>query len=216
MPKLNNMVNQRTVPKGSYSAFSDLPLKGDRDYLHGTDTYEWIAGLAAEAGLQGEMTSIQLSFHRMFRHQLVLLGANEASDGGKEPAVQVVLQRSGEEEVKWDFYESERVPSRRVPYDEDSVEANCRVEGKRIKYLGGADFLPIEILVAMTKVLHFEVFADRTVKWLFVRLDLPRFLADKDLQGLSVEMKQAIPKRFSKNEVRSDSGLRGAIYFSTR
>jgi hypothetical protein len=215
MPTLNIVDKLRIVPSETYSVFSDLAFKGDRDYLHGTDTHDWIAGLAAKAGLQGEATSIQLSFHRMFRHQLVLLGANETSHESEEPAVQVQLQGVAGE-VKWDFYESERVPSRRVPYDEDLVGANCRVEGKRIKYLGGANFRPIEILVAMTKVLHFEVFADRTVKWLFVRLELPRFLSEKDLKGLSVEMKQAIPKRFSKNEVRSDSGLSGAIYFSAR
>jgi hypothetical protein len=197
------------------SIFSDLAFKGGRDYLHGTDTYEWISGLALNAGFKCETTSVELSFHRMFRHQLVFSGLNECGPQSTEAAVQAVL-RGVDGEVVWNFYESERVPSRRVPYDEDLVGANCRVEGKRIKYLGGADFRPIEILVAITKVLHFEVFADRTVKWLFVRLELPRFLSEKDLEGLSVEMKQAIPKRFSKNEIRSDSGLSGAIYFSTK
>lgn len=215
MPELNITENLRTGPWGQHSVFSDLAFKGDRDYLHGTDTHDWISGLAARAGIKVEATSIQLSFHRMFRHQLVLLGADETSYEGEEPAVQALLRGVGGE-VKWNFYESDRVPSRRIPYDEDSVGVNCRVEGKRIEYLGGVDFRPIEILVAMTKVLHFEVFADRTVKWLFVRLDLPRFLSKEDLVGLSVEMKQAIPKRFSKNEVRSDAGLNGAIYFSTR
>jgi hypothetical protein len=204
-----------TSPAPMRSIFSDLAFKGNRDYLHGTDTYEWISGLALDAGFKGETTSVELSFHRMFRHQLVFLGVNEGGRQGTELAVQAVL-RGVDGEVVWNFYESERVPMRRVVYDEDSIGANCRIEGKRIEYLGGTCFRPIEILVAMTKALHFEVFADRAVKWLFVRLELPRFLSERDLDGLSVEMTQAIPKRFSKNEIRSDSGLRGAIYFSTR
>ncbi len=200
----------------SSPVFSDSPFKGSRDYLTGADIYEWVHSLALECGLVGVVTSVQLSFHKMFSHQLVLLRADDAGYEGVEPVAQAVLQKTGEEEVNWAFYESERVPSLRVPYDEDSIRANCQIEGKRIEYLGGTCFRPIEILVAMTKALHFEVFADRAVKWLFVRLELPRFLSEKDLEGLSVEMTQAIPKRFSKNEIRSDSGLSGAIYFSTR
>lgn len=193
--------------------YSDAPFKGSRDYLQGTEIYEWVADLAKEAGLEVESTSLQLNFHRMFGTQLVLNG--EGVEVAEGPSVQAVLKgESGE--VTWDFYESGRSPSARVPYDEDLIWANCRVEGKQIEYLGGTDFLPIEILVSITKLLHFEVFADRTVKWVFARLELPRFLEPGDLEGLSVEMKQAIPKRFSKSEVRSASGLSGAIYFSSR
>lgn len=207
------MSEEMKFPPLSGARYSDLPFKGSRDYLHGTDTYEWVRRLAEQAGLNVEKTALQLNFHRMFRTQLVLKG--DGVDVAEGPSVQVVLKgESGE--VVWDFYESGRGVDRRVPYDEDSVGANCRVEGKRIEYLGGVDFLPIEILVAMTKVLHFEVFEDRTVKWVFARLELPRFLEPGDLEGLSVEMKQAIPKRFSKSEVRSASGLSGAIYFSSR
>ncbi len=214
MPIMSKEMNISTPLSGAQ--YSDLPFKGSRDYLHGTDTYEWIGRLAGEAGLDLGKTGLQLSFHRMFRTQLVLNGdGEEVADREEGPSVQAIL-RGADGEVVWDFYESGRGVDRRVPYDEDSVGANCRVEGKRIEYLGGVNFLPIEILVAMTKVLHFEVFEDRTVKWVFARLELPRFLEVGDLEGLSVEMKQAIPKRFSKSEVSSASGLTGAIYFSSR
>lgn len=180
---------------------SNLPLKGSRDYLHGTDTYNWLAGLIAP-----DEAPLTITFRRLIRGQMEI--ARQSGD----PRVVAEFSIPGGRYV---LIETDEAPTRRVPYDEDGITRDCGIEGEKISApLGAPGCSPIELCVAMTKRLHHVALTGEKRKWLFARLELKRFFREEDLRAMSVEIAQKVETRFTKSTIAVGGEAIGSIYFS--
>lgn len=190
---------------------SDLPFKGARDYLHGTDTYNWLASLVdVPAAVSGPVFT--LTFRRLIRHQMTIVRLE-----GKAADPQLVAEfslGSGAGTPRYGLRETGIVPTRRVAYDEDGLVRSCVIEGHSIQAPSSAPATPVELCVAMTKALHQTAFAGEKRKWLFARLELARLFRPDDTQGLSVQIVQHVESRFSKSTLTREGEILGHIYFS--
>ncbi len=194
---------------------SNLPFKGSRTYLHGTDTYNWIVGMLPQLGFKKSAEFVlKLSFHRRFSTQLILIQDGKIPENAlsEKPCAEVEIL-SKEATQKIFLYDSGIIPALRVPYDEESITSLCRIDGKTINILGKSECTPIELVVAMTKKLHQSVI-DSAITWAFVRLELRRLFEDEDKEGLEVAIVQSVQNRFTKSKIMSRGEEIGSIYFS--
>ncbi|WP_150048056.1 MULTISPECIES: hypothetical protein [Methylomonas] len=99
-----------------------------------------------------------------------------------------------------------------MPYDEERVTSQCRIEGDGIWLIGESPFSFIETLVSMNKYLHQQLFPDAVGKWIFTRIDLDQ---ESDAQsGLALLLKHNLNYRLTKSEILLDGKRLGDIYFS--
>lgn len=185
---------------------SCLPLKGGRTYLHGTDIFNWLCGILQARGVG--LAPFSLSFHRMIHSQLELV------EEGKQPPEGSPAAVCAAEGFRGALYETEIVPTEKIPYDEDSIGRNCVVDGTTIRVQRPQQYTPIEVLVAMTKALHLTHFAEEKRKWVFARLELAHALEESDRDSFEVKIIQSIQSRFTKSQIISHRGELGFIYFS--
>lgn len=192
----------------------ELNFKGDRHYLHGTDVYE-----AAVSSLRGRWPNIdgrcRFTFHRMTSRPLAAIcepfvqGATRPKDCVAEMHV-----TGGQDQASVWFAERNGDVAGRYPYDEDKVVADCAVEGNRIAIGDLPQAKPIEIVVAMTKRLHYSILLPEAGRWLFTRLDLNRLLQPRDLPGLTITLAAPVRSAITRSAIRAQSGDLGSIYFS--
>jgi hypothetical protein len=189
---------------------SDLPFKGGRNYLQGPDTYNWLAGLLAP--LVGESTPLTLTFRRLTGRQLEIVPHAEFS---ADPRAVADFSIPGRKDSRFVLIETDEVPTRRIPYDEDAMIATCTVEDRSIVARGSvAGYTPIELCVAMTKALHLAALPQERRKWLFARLELSRLLRSNDCNGLKIEIVRRVETRFTKSAIFTGDEPLGHIYFS--
>jgi hypothetical protein len=192
----------------------ELNFKGDRHYLHGTDVYE-----AAVSSLRGRWPDIdgrcRFTFHRITSRPLSAIcepfvqGAARPNDCVAEMHV-----TGGQHQASTWFVERNGDVTGRYPYDEDRVVTDCTVEGNRIAIGDPPQAKPIEIVVAMTKRLHYSLLKPEAGRWLFTRLDLNRLLQPGDLPGLSITVVAPVRSAITRSGIRAYSGDLGSIYFS--
>lgn len=190
-----------------------LQFKGSRDYLHGTDFYEAIVGTAAaEKGLAD--AAVKLSIHHLSRRQVALHWQDGKAARPSDAAVVFRLAAPGAAPVEGWLSETETPVEGRYPYNEDEAVSPARVEGETIKFAQKTAYKPIEILVAMTKRLHYTVMPTSAGKWMFTRLELDRRLQSRDTDALTVRLTNRLGQRLTKSEVQVSGRRIGDIYFS--
>jgi hypothetical protein len=192
----------------------DLCFKGDRTYLHGTDVYG-----AAVATLRGQWPQLdgrcRFTFHRLTRKPLTAWVQNFSAAGARpDGCVAEMHVTGGATEASVWFTERDGEVAGRYPYDEDAVVRECRVEGDRISMKQAPDNAVIEIVVAMTKRLHYAVLTPERGRWLFTRLDLSRLLRDDDRHGMSITMTSAPRTALTRSEIAVGHRRIGSIFFS--
>lgn len=180
---------------------SDLPFKGSRDYLHGTDTYNWLASL-----IPAEST-FSITFRRLIRRQMEI--TNLAGDP------RAVAEFAVNATDRYTLIETDAEPTARIPYDEDALTTPCTIDAASITApLADSPCTPIELCVAMTKALHHAAMPEEKRKWLFARLELNRLFLPADKFGLRIEIVQRVETRFTKSTITTRDGVVGNIYFS--
>lgn len=190
---------------------SDLPFKGSRDYLHGSDIYNWVAGIVES--IPGVAAPIVLSFRHLARRQLEILSKAEFPH---HPATVAEFSIQCESTAqRFLLIESGIVPQRRIPYDEDAIIGSCVIADYSITASAEPpSCTPIELCVAMTKKLHQAALPQEKRKWLFARIELSRFFRSKDMAGLEICVVQRVETHFTKSTVVTSDGPLGQIYFS--
>lgn len=191
----------------------DLRFKGDRDYLHGTDVYEALLG-----GLRRQIPDlggrIRYAFHRIARTAL----RAEIGDAGVPPKVGPVVAEmvvgGHDAPLVARAHETGEPVTGRYAYDEDSIRGQCHIDGSRISMAGATPFKPIEVAVAMTKLLHNHLQPPETGKWMFTRLDLSRPFEPADIAGMTVTQVRQLGAKLTMSEVGAVGQKIGAIYFS--
>lgn len=194
---------------------SELPFKGGRDYIHGTDTYDWCIEILPHFVNVSEISRLTLEFHKMARTQLMVGFAREMESRFPDstPAYSLKISTAGGR-IDLPLHECGESPSRRVPYDEGPVEDGALVSEETISWSGPPPLTPIETLVAMTKVLHHTRFGAQQ-KWVFAKLDLPGpFPLSGWDESAQVRITQHLANRFSASDIVLDGVPFGKIYFS--
>jgi hypothetical protein len=189
----------------------ELQFKGGRDYLHGTDmfnaTLDWLTETL------GEIRDIDFTFHRLARQQLQAV-AGVAAEGVKPVAVCGYTAKGIRERIH--LVETEQSVTGRYPYPEDEVVATMEIDpAARCGVLRGeTHYSDIEVWIAMTKVLHYQVFPQLRGKWLFVRGRFPHYEHRSQATERRLTLAACFNDKLTRSEALLDGIKVGEIYFS--
>lgn len=193
----------------------NLPYKGDRNYLHGTDMYAETVRVLN--GVKPEILTgkCRLVIHNVARQQCRLL-YTFLSDTAKRPENLIAefnFISNTDHLAAW-LVETSRSVTDRIPYPESQITEKCIISDRSIKLTGKTRFSAIEELVAMNKLLHMTQYPPGESRWYFTRIDLDRLLTANDAGNLQVNLKQNFNNRLTQSEVISHDQIIGHIYFS--
>ena len=189
----------------------DLPLKGSRKYLHGTDI------IPAVLALTGPVEEASFQIHRMALHPLLAQWVNNSE--------LEVLRQSNDLCLLMSYIDTEQERktvavledkscqmSKRIPYDEDLVVAEALVSGKTIvqKTESAGNF--VERVVALNKALIHQVVASYPL--LLMRLDLRCMPVSP--KEISITLTRVIAEQKFISSISGDGDALGTIYFSKR
>lgn len=185
-----------------------FPLKGKRDYVHGTSIFNELVLQAQRVGLKsGE---INLTFKNKIANNVCLLDRRTPR---KEDAIVAKLHGS---DSATGFYisvnpSSERYPVERVDFDEDSICRDSLLSESSIELKGAAHHDSIEMIVALCKKMHIQL-VDSEKRWVFSRyvgvFPIPR---GKDIK---LALVKRIGAKLTCSKVYVDSCEVADIYFS--
>lgn len=188
-------------------------FKGNRDYLHGTDTLP-IALRALSGGRPlGSISDIDIVFHALARTGLTLV---ENVPPGKEVKAQLSCTIDGTRR-KLFLVEDGRPITERHPYPEEQIVAVTTIDADSPTATSAArlPFTNIERWIAMTKALHHAAYPQAKGKWLFARARLASY---QDTTRENVEHRIQIQSDFGGKLTRStltvDGCNIGDIFFA--
>lgn len=189
----------------------EFKLKGERNYIHGTDIYnQTITKLMTT---EGEIEDIDFSFHRIATHQLkVLLNTPQE---GMEPVAVLTFTSHGSRNKAY-LIETENKVEERYPYPEDEIVAQISFDTTRRQCTlsGESTYSDIEVWVAMIKALHSRVFPELKGKWLFVRARFAEFNQRSSATKRSVVIAASFNDKLTRNETYLNGVKVGEIFFS--
>jgi hypothetical protein len=191
-----------------------LRFKGGRDYLHGTDIYDAVTNALLQRGGEPD-GAFRMSIHRIARHQCAIIMIDAPGDAVRpDEAVADFTLRGTEATLSGWLIETGDVVDIHYAYDEDAVVADMRLAGDAIVLDRTPDYRPIEVVVAMTKRLHYSVIPIEVGRWMFTRLDLKRLLKDEDKADMRIELKNRLGHRLTRSRIECGGEHIGEIYFS--
>jgi hypothetical protein len=192
----------------------ELRFKGERDYLHGTDIYDAVASALRQREGRAD-GAFRMSIHRIARRQCAMVVADTPDRAGRpeEAVVEFALGGGGSRLTGW-LIETEYEVDCRYSYDEDAVVADTRFDGEAIILDRAPGYRPIEVVVAMTKRLHYSAVPIAAGRWMFTRLDLKRLLEDEDEADMRIELKNRLGHRLTRSRIECRGVHIGEIYFS--
>ncbi len=190
-----------------------LSYKGNREYLHGSDIFNALSGMAAElTGVSGAYIE-RITFRRFAR-----MSCDVSTEPPADPSgivCQAKLHAPGQAACTdvWLVETTNPVTSRK-PFDEAQLLANATLgsDGRSARLPRGGGYSPIEEVIALTKHLNYAVSPTVNGKWVFGQLDLTKPLP-ADHQELEIRMKSLVGGRFTVNEILADSRSIGLIRF---
>ena len=193
----------------------DLPFKGQRDYLHGTDMYQAIVRAIRDAESTALIGSFRMAIHKIARLQCQLLSSAPPlpSPRPQNTIVEFSFASADINLAGW-IVETNAPVATRVPYPEEEIAKRCLINRRTIALNEPVAFLPIEVLVAMNKELHLSCLPSAVGKWYFTRLDLDRLLRPDDVPAFQLELGQNVSNRFTKSAIFVRDKSIGHIYFS--
>jgi len=194
------------------STVVEFTFKGNRTYIQGPDLFNvMLAGFP-----DGLRRQIRFSAHD-FVHTPNCM-SHLTTDKSELAGLSDIKARCQCELDGVDYWmaltalQTDSADGKRMPYDEERVTSQCRIEGHGIGLIGESPFSFIETLVSMNKYLHQQLFSDAVGKWIFTRIDLDQ---EYDAQsGLALLLKHNLNYRLTKSEILLDGKRLGDIYFS--
>jgi hypothetical protein len=156
-----------------------------------------------------------MAFHRVAEKPLTAWIADFSGRTDKpEGCVAEMHVTGGDPQVSIWFTQRDGEVGCRYPYDEEAVLRDCTIRGARVAASGAPDNAAIEVLVAMTKRLHYTLLAPTKGRWLFTRLDVSRLLQQNDREAMSVTMIGTPRETLTRSEITVGGGPLGSIFFS--
>jgi hypothetical protein len=197
----------------------DFSFKGARQYIQGPDIFdESVRLLREQAG--DNLEFLEFVIHRMTDRNLylTLYPAAQVPQLDAQDVAELKFTVSGQSWVAR-LTDTANQPASRRPYDETMVVEKCEIDEveRRIVFRRGeTPYSMMETLVSMNKALHLKVFPDARGSWVFCQWNSPHWPLDESLNGVCIQLKQALGTRLTRAEVSLDDRVIGQMYFSAR
>lgn len=183
----------------------DLTFKGQRNYIHGSDIYNKIVATF------GPYRTLELQFHRMLAMSPVMtLLAPDEEQAGYDAFGLIVIDNTT---LRVGIRAGTRdTGDRRYPYDEDGATNGAILAEQIITQKPPFQYTFIEHVIALNKKLLMSRFPERSIKWLFTRLEM-NFMP-KDIQHLRLTHTKSLGTRLIISEIAVNERDCGRIFFS--
>lgn len=185
----------------------DLPFKGNRQYLHGTDIFDAVISLTKPRH------GVAFRFHRLMRNPIDLVPIADAGKGADEAAGYYVRYGANGTKRIWHFREAHaRRITGRVPYDESDVVSDAIYEADNIESPGPSTYSFIERAVALHKaLLRRRENSDGPGAWLFTHLDLTNVPSNP--VRIRLKLSGFLGTKMAKSTIECDGEPLGQITF---
>jgi hypothetical protein len=183
----------------------DLPFKGNRQYLHGTDIFDAVIPLTKPRH------GVAFRFHSLMRNPIDLVPVVGTSEGGAA-GFYVRYEDNGAKSV-WQFRENlARRVTGRVPYDESDVVSDAVYGDDHIESPGPSPYSFIERTVALHKaLLRRRADGEGQGAWLFTHLDLTRVPSSP--KRIRLKLSGFLGTKMAKSTIECDGEALGQITF---
>lgn len=185
----------------------EFPLKGKRNYVHGTSLFNAIVSIARDEGFSSGRANI--SFKHMLENTLCTVEHRKptASD-----AVAAELQADDGSRLHLCINPAERKGAvQREEYDEAAICRGSALGERSIALDGATHDDAIEIVVSLCKKMHLDL-VDDSRKWVFSRylgaFPLP------PIKHLEIIISKQVGTHLTCNEVRVAGKKIGEVFFS--
>lgn len=181
----------------------DLPLKGNRTYVHGTDLFD---ALVTRTRPQPPLS---LRIHRIIKGLVQVAPL----PGQTNPAALFVSTIGENKPHVLGLYEQPRDSQpRRVAFDEEAIAAGHSFHDQSVDMVHRSDASLIERWIVLNKLLHQRLLPNDRGRWMFTRIDLsnlPVNVAQTDLR-----FKGRVGTRLTRVAIETDGSIVGDLYFS--
>lgn len=182
----------------------DLPLKGGRDYVHGTDLFDALLTRFQPS------PPLSLRIHSVIRG---LIDVRPWQVGQQRPAGLLIYTDSARNPVILGLNVRQRGTNPiRIPFDEDAVAEGYQLHDQAIEIAHRDDSTLIERWIVLNKLLHRHLLSNNGGRWIFARIDLS--ILPKTVNMTELIFKDRIGTRLTKVAIKADGDLIGDLYFS--
>ncbi|MEZ5922808.1 MAG: hypothetical protein R3D57_00315 [Hyphomicrobiaceae bacterium] len=190
----------------------DVPFKGQRTYVHSTNTWDAVCAHLLAEGWRPEARLI-LTFRSLMDRRPVLHFPADLRSAGGTAVGDVVVVDEGRRETGYLGLSPQPIEAR-VPDYEDSIRTGVALGSEGARLTGQpTNMTAIEVVVAVTKFLHQDN-VSRDVKWLATRLDLPIGFALSRASALEIRVARQTNALATVSDVVIDGTPQGRISFN--
>lgn len=192
----------------------DIPFKGSRDYLHGTDMHDALcAELESRAGAR--LSALDLVFHRVSRTALAGEVVAAGTEATGEPTVVMRFSAGGKSGIARLYETGVEVAARR-PFDEERVahSSSYDVARQAISAPAMEGYSTIEIIIVLFKELLARVLPEAQGKWLFTRLQLKESIRGLPVERIELVFAGQSGMRLARAKIHADGRELGVIFYS--
>ena len=186
-------------------------FKGNRQYLHGTDFYRFSQQQLATSCPDFSHIS-SLSFRSFATHQCSL-SLTIPGEADISPCKGEAMTQTGEKVPFW-WLQTDEPVTERYAFDEERAVHGAIINDVKesISTAVQYEYSTIEMVVALTKALHYAFAPNVEGKWVFAQLNTAAALPDS-YSSLQICLKNYIPNRFSVSQVLINGAEIGTIRF---
>lgn len=191
----------------------DVSFKGGRDYLHGTDVFNYLSGLSTCVTNSEDAYLCKLIIRKLIKNKCRITDKFSENRIGVVGEVKFKYSNGRDCMDAW-IVETNFIETRRRSYEEDKIIefARLNLANHEVSVRHTSNFSLIEEVVALTKYLSYSVNPIEIGKWLFCQIDLNSAMPITcDL--ISVKMTDIILNKFNVNNIYIDNVLIGKITF---
>ncbi len=190
----------------------EFSYKGDRDYVQGPDIFNCVVAEIADEGIE----DMKLSFHGLVTHNVCSLFVSDDED--ELSSVHDVKAKGylfGKGQPKYfALSESVSIDRKKVVsnYDEELIRNKAKYSDSKVLFSSSSEYSYMEVVVALTKLMHQKQFPEAKGKWIFTRLELQKNI--NNYSAIEIDLKHNFQYRLTKSEIVVDGEPVGFIYFS--
>lgn len=194
----------------------ELPFRGERTYLHGTDLYQGLVD-----AISGELPigPVSINFHSLLKNQPDLVCSSDSLRHLRSaPQFRGEVRfGQGDTIIHGVLLESDRpVKNHKVCNEDEVIDSAIVKEVDKTVLLENCDCgSTVERVVFLNKHLHLRILPDLCTKWLFARLELNAPFPLTPPEKIAVTLRQVLGKRFTCSDILFNGHRVGSISFST-
>lgn len=186
-------------------------FKGDRKYVHGTDLYEKSYKLLKEINQETSFIE-KISFKKISKKQCFI--TLEKPETNEKVCCDGIAKLKNNACIKFWWIESNEEICSRYTFNEESITSKSTIESEKNIEIENINinYKLIEIIVSLTKKIHYNYSPDIDGKWLFAQLNLYRKPPEK-IGKIKISIITLVKNKFSVSDIAIDNLLIGNIRF---